>query len=182
MGWVTPPTFAAGDTVSAADWNQWVQDNLEWCEGSAALRLTSTEDLSLSSFVRTEQPLNVDALNSEAGAHSPIDSTSRITIRTPGLWSITATAESTMNSSFDISIMLNGTCVVGQMTSVIASTLIVQPNVHVILGLRSGDQISMALTCGVAATATAHTEYSPVLTAVRLGEMLGSADPEEVAG
>lgn len=179
MGWTNPPTFATGDTVSAADWNSWIEDNLQWCQGATALRLTSTQTMSLSSFVPQAQPFNVDVLNSEAGAHSLLSGSAQVVIRTAGLWSITAAVEAFEGSNFDMSLMLNGATTLATTSSILASALITTLNLHVVLSLHAGDQLTVTATCGAAVTTTVGTEWTPLLTAVRLGAMYGSGDPEE---
>lgn len=180
MGWIDPPAFAAGDTMSAADWNSWIEDNLQWLQGAAALRLTSGQSMSLSSFVRQSQPFDIDVTNSEAGAHSPLSSSPQITIRTPGLWSVTAIVEANEGSSFDMDLLLNGTTIVASTTSILLSALYTNLNIHVVLALRAGDTLEAAVTCGASVSTSVGSQWTPLLTAVRLGGMFGSADPAVV--
>ena len=182
MGWTSPPTYADGDSFTAGDWNAYVVDNLQSCRGSAALRLTSTTTTSMSSGTETSQTFDQDIVNTEAGAHSPLSSSAQIVIQTPGLWSVTGTIEATHTSTFDAYLTLNGRTYLAETSSVVAASLLVTLNLHTVLPLRRGDQLSLHVLCGDTTTTSNGGEWTPLLTAVRVAAMYGHGDPEIEVG
>lgn len=191
MGWIQPPTLATGTQLVAGTWNTWVVDNLDWLHGASAMRLTSSDPtISASgSYADTTVTLNSEKLNTVADGHSPATSTGRLTIGQPGFYSLTVSysfePSASVSKLFTL-LMLNDTVQLAELRLDNDSQQYLQPNLHCILPLRSGDELSVIVQHSSSSSETIGVadEYSPLVTAVWVAGIwpTGGDDPDRVVG
>ena len=187
MGWTAPPTFAAGDQFTAADWNAWVQDNLHVLHGVSAVRIshsTTTASVATQSFDTVQT-------DSDADGHQSVGGGQEVTIRTPGLWSIAVclSDESNNATNIDVRVRLNSGGDSNPTSSTRqyganAATSVPSPNLHFLWPLRAGDELSVYVGAS-GWESTAADPWAPVIAAVRLSAIwpaVGGDDPDVIAG
>lgn len=190
MGWIQPPTFVDGQQVTAGEaWNASIADNLDWLYGASAVRLTNSADISAGGgYADTWLPFDSEALNTIADGHSPATSSGKLVIGQPGLYSITLTFSfepATAASRLVALLMLNAVTSLAEVWLDNDLNVVLQPNLHVLLPLRSGDELSALVLQSNASSETIRAEgdYTPILTAVWVAGIypVGGDDPDRIA-
>jgi len=189
MGWIQPPTFVDGQQVTAEAWNASIVDDLDWLYGASAVRLTNGADISVAAgYEVTTLALDTEALNTVADGHSPATSTGKVTVGQPGLYSVTVTFSfepATAATRLFVMLMLNGVTPLAELDLDNATNVTLQPNLHALLPLRSGDELSVVVQQSNAGSEPigAGADYSPVLTAVWVAGIypVGGDDPDRIS-
>lgn len=119
MAYTTPRTWTAGETVTAALMNTHLRDNLTAIVAAnplvvPAARVSHGADQTISNDTQTTLAFNKEKYDYDA-IHDNTTNNSRLTCKTAGLYTITASIQFASNSSGSraILILLNGKTIIG---------------------------------------------------------------------
>lgn len=115
MSYTTPTTRSTGNSISAAQWNTDMVDNIKWLAGDTSgkpsCRVYNSANIALTTGVITVLTFDSETWDN-GGCHSTSSNTSRITIPSgsSGLWDIGATVQFAANAtgSRAVSFIING--------------------------------------------------------------------------
>ncbi len=111
MAYTSPSTKAASDTISAADWNTYLRDNLGFLYQPPSCRVYNSANISVANATAQALTFNSERYDTDT-MHSTASNTSRITFTTAGKYEVGGcvrwAAQATYAGVREIGIRLNG--------------------------------------------------------------------------